>query len=132
VLVGRSAEHQGLARLLTSLRAGRSAVTVVTGEPGIGKAALLDWLAAAVGDGRVIRTTGVPQEADFTFGGLHQVLTPLLPYSGRLPSPQRQALQAALALDAGPAPDRFLVYLAALTLMTEAAQHHPLLPPGAG
>jgi AAA ATPase domain len=102
-------------------------VAVVTGEPGIGKTALLDWLAAVAADLRVIRTTGVPQETDFMFGGLHQVLTPLLPYSGCLPSPQRQALQVELALDAGPAPDRFLVYLAALTLITEAAQHHPLL-----
>ena len=127
MLVGRSEEQQILADVLSSLRAGRSAVTVVTGEPGIGKTVLLDWLVEAAGDEPVIRTTGVPQEVNFSFGGLHQILTPLLPHIGSLPSPQRQALQVALALETGPPPDRFLVYLSALTLITAAALHRPLL-----
>jgi predicted ATPase len=102
-------------------------VTVVTGEAGIGKTALLDRLTETADGIRVIRVTGVQQEMDFGFGGLHQILAPLLPHIGSLPVPQRRALGVALALDAGSPPDRFLVYLSALTLITEAARHQPLL-----
>ena len=71
MLIGRSEEQQVLAGVLRSLRAGRSAVTVVTGEAGIGKTALLDWLVETAGDVQVIRTTGVQKETEFSFGGLH-------------------------------------------------------------
>jgi len=127
VLIGRSEEQRVLVGVLRSLHAGGSAAIVVTGEAGIGKTALLDWLAETAGDVQVIRATGVQQETEFSFGGLHQILRPLLPHLRSLPAPQRQALQVALAVEDGPPPDRFLVYLSALTLITSAALDRPLL-----
>jgi DNA-binding CsgD family transcriptional regulator len=127
MLVGRRDEQQVLAGVLASLRAGHSAVTVVTGEPGIGKTALLDSVVDAAADMRVIRVTGVQKEMDFGFGALYQVLSPLLDHLGSLPPPQRKALQVVLALDDGPPPHRYLVYLSALTLVTSAAVDRPLL-----
>jgi predicted ATPase len=127
VLIGRSEEQQVLAGVLRSLRVGHRAVTVVTGEAGIGKTALPEWMAETAGDMQVIRATGVQQETEFSFGGLHQILRPLPLHAGSLPAPQRQALQVALTLEDGPPPDRFLVYLSALTLIASAALDRPLL-----
>jgi DNA-binding CsgD family transcriptional regulator len=127
VLVGRRKEQQVLAGVLSSLQAGHSAVAVVTGEPGIGKTALLDWLVDTATGAQVIRITGVEQEMEFGFGGLHQILSPLLEDLGSMPPPQHEALEVALALKDGPPPDRFLVYISALTLMTTAALRQPHL-----
>jgi DNA-binding CsgD family transcriptional regulator len=127
MLVGREDEQRVLTDVLSSIRAGHSAVTVVRGEPGIGKTALLDWIAGAAAGIRVIRATGVQKEMDFSFGALHQILSPLLDHLGSLPPPQRRALQVVLALDEGPPPDRYLVYLSAMTLITTAALDQPLL-----
>jgi DNA-binding CsgD family transcriptional regulator len=127
VLVGRSDEQGVLTAVLSSLRSGRSAAAVVTGEPGIGKTTLLDWLVQTADGVRVIRATGVQQEMEFSFGGLHNILSPLLVDLERLPPPQQQALRQALVLADGPPPDRFLVYLSALTLITTGALREPLL-----
>jgi DNA-binding CsgD family transcriptional regulator len=88
---------------------------------------LLDWAAETAGDMRVARAAGVESEMDLGFAGLHQLLVPLLDGLDRLPAPQRAALQSAFGLTTGPSPDRFLVGLATLTLLTEVATSRPVL-----
>ncbi len=105
-----------------SAAGGRGAVLVLRGEPGTGKTALLDYATGLAGeDVRVVRAAGAESEAGLAYAGLHQLCAPLTWLDGRLPGvPQRTALETALGLRAGPAPDRFLVGLAVLGLLTEA------------
>ena len=128
-LVGRRAEREAVERLLTQTRAGRSGSLVVRGEAGIGKTALLEQArgAAALSGFRVQSCVGVEAEAQFAFAGLHQLCNPLLGRLGALPEPQQAALGVAFGRRAGPAPDRFLVGLAALSLVAEVAEEEPLL-----
>ena len=109
------------------MRAGGSRVLVVRGEPGVGKSALLDYLAGRASGCRVVRTAGVESEMELAFAGLHQLLAPALDRIDRLPGPQREALRTAFGLSAGPAPDRFLVGLAVLGLVSEVAAEQPLI-----
>src|SRR6516225_287069 len=97
------------------------------GEGGVGKSALLEYAAGAAPDLRVVRAIGVESEMELAFAGLHQLCLPLLDRLGRLPAPQRDALGVAFGLRVGAAPDRFLVGLAVLTLLSEAAEDRPLL-----
>ena len=127
MLVGRTKEVGALEEVLAAARDGRSGVLVLRGECGTGKTALLDWAAGAAADMRVARVAGVESEMDLGFAGLHQLLVPLLDGLDRLPPPQRGALQAAFGVTTGPSPDRFLVGLATLTLLTEAASSRPVL-----
>ena len=113
--------------MLAGVRGGVSGVLVLRGPAGIGKTALLDWTVGQAGDMQVTRVAGVESEMDLGFAGLHQVLVPFLGEIDRLPAPQRAALRAAFGLVAGAAPDRFLVGLATLTLLTEAAVERPVL-----
>jgi len=113
--------------MLAGVRDGVSGVLVLRGPAGIGKTALLDWTVGQAGDMQVTRVAGIESEMDLGFAGLHQVLVPFLGEMDRLPAPQRAALHAAFGLVAGAAPDRFLVGLAALTLLTEAAVERPVL-----
>jgi DNA-binding CsgD family transcriptional regulator len=127
VLAGRGTECARLDQLLAEAQLGRSAVLVLRGEPGIGKSALLEY-AADRADGRpVLRATGVEWEMELPFAGLHQLCAGLLDGLGRLPAPQRDALATAFGLDSGAQPDRFLVGLAALSLLSSAAEEHPLI-----
>jgi DNA-binding CsgD family transcriptional regulator len=127
MLVGRAKEVGALEDVLAAVRDGLSGVLLLRGECGTGKTALLDWAASAAGDMRVARLAGVESEMDLGFAGLHQLLVPFLEGLGRLPPPQRGALQSAFGLTTGPPPDRFLVGLATLTLLTEAASGQPVL-----
>ena len=127
MLLGRSDEMAALDQLLATVRDGASRVLVLRGPPGIGKSALLDWAAGQADDAQVTRVIGVESEMDLGFAGLHQVVVPFLNDLERLPVPQRAALSAAFGLTSGPAPDRFLVGLAALTLITQAAAKQPVL-----
>ena len=127
MLVDRGAERDTVGRLLTAVRDGLSGVLVMRGQPGIGKTALLDWAAEAAADMQVARVAAVESEMDLGFAGLHQLLVPFLGGLGRLPDPQREALSSVFGLAAGPPPDRFLVGLATLTLITEAAAERPVL-----
>jgi DNA-binding CsgD family transcriptional regulator len=102
-------------------------VLVLYGEVGVGKTALLDWAAGTAADMRVVRVSAAESEADLGFAGLHQLLAPLLDGLDRLPGPQRAALELAFGRSEGPPPDRFLVGLAALTLLTDAAAARPVL-----
>ena len=120
-LVDRAAECAALGAVLAAVRDGLSGVLVLRGEAGIGKTALLEWAAGQAADMRVARVAAVESEMDLAFAGMHQLLVPFLGGLGALPVPQRQALEAAFGLADRPAPDRFLVGLATLTLITDAA-----------
>jgi DNA-binding CsgD family transcriptional regulator len=100
---------------------------VVRGEAGIGKSALLDYTARAAADLRLLRVAGVESEMELAFAALHQFCSPMLDCLPRLPEPQRDALATALGLRSGPAPDHFLVGLAVLSLLSEAAADRPLV-----
>jgi DNA-binding CsgD family transcriptional regulator len=126
-LSDRAAEAAALDEVLAAVRDGLSGVLVLRGEAGIGKTVLLEYAAERAGDMRVARVAGVESEMDLAFAGLHQLLVPFLDGIGRLPLRQRRALQTAFRLATGPVPDRFLVSLAALTLITNAALEHPVL-----
>ena len=126
-LMNRRSECAVLDQVVNAVRAGGSRVLVVRGEPGVGKSALLDYLARGASDCRVMRATGVESEMELAFAGLHQLLSPVLDLLHQLPVPQREALRTAFGLSAGPAPDRFLVGLAVLGLLSEAAADRPLL-----
>jgi DNA-binding CsgD family transcriptional regulator len=126
-LFGRTAELEILERLIASVRKGRSAVLVVRGEPGIGKTELLRHLIAEVPGFGVARVAGVESEMELPFAGLHQLCAPMLGRVGSLAEPQRGGLSVAFGLASGDSPDRFLVALAALSLMAEAAQERPML-----
>jgi DNA-binding CsgD family transcriptional regulator/tetratricopeptide (TPR) repeat protein len=126
-LLGRDKETGALDDVLAAVRDGLSAVLVLRGEAGIGKTALLDWAAGKAGDMQVTRVAGVESEMDLGFAGLHQLLLPFLGGLGRLPAPQRAALQSAFGLVTGPPSDRFLIGLATLTLLTDAAADQPML-----
>ena len=126
-LRGRRRECDLLDRLLDSVRAGESRVLVVSGEPGVGKTALLDYLVEQASGCRVAHAAGVESEMELVYAGLHQLLTPMLDRLERLPAPQANALRTAFGLSPGSAPDRFLVGLAALSLLAEVAEEHPLV-----
>jgi hypothetical protein len=100
---------------------------VVRGEAGVGKTALLDYSVRSAADLKVVRAVGVESEMELPFAALHQLCGPLLDRLERLPAPQRDALGVALGLRVGPAPDLFLVALAALSLLAEVSEHQPLL-----
>jgi predicted ATPase len=116
-----------LADLVAAVRAGESRVLLVRGEPGMGKSALLDELAGQAHGCRVVRTAGVQSEIEFAFAGLHQLLAPMMDRAEQLPASQRDALRTVFGLNAGPAPDRFLVGLAVLSLLSEVAGEQPLV-----
>ncbi|RVX46695.1 regulatory LuxR family protein [Nonomuraea polychroma] len=127
MLYGREAEISAVDRLLHRLRAGSSGTLVVRGEPGIGKTALLDHAAAAAGDMRLVRATGVEFEAELPFSGLQLLLRPALGSLGALPGPQREALEAAFGLGPAAGSEPMLVGLAVLSLLAEHADETGLL-----
>jgi DNA-binding CsgD family transcriptional regulator/tetratricopeptide (TPR) repeat protein len=126
-LTDRRGECGVLDQLINTVRAGGSGVLVVRGEPGVGKSALLDYLVGHAAGCRVVRAAGVQSEMELAFAGLHQLLAPVLDRADRLPVPQRDALRTAFGLSAGPVPDRFLVGLAVLGLVSEVAGERPLV-----
>ncbi|MFG2944805.1 helix-turn-helix transcriptional regulator [Streptomyces adustus] len=125
-LRGRRREYEALEVLVSEVEAGRSAVLVLRGDAGIGKSALLESLVARVAGHRVARAAGAESEMELPFAGLHQLCAPFLGRADSLPPPQREALATAFGVSAGPPPDRFLVGLAVLGLLTEVAAEQPL------
>ena len=113
--------------MLGDLRLGRGSALVVRGEAGVGKSALLEYVAGAAADMRVARAAGVESEMELAFAGLHLLCAPLLDRLEGLPGPRRDALGVAFGLREGGAPDRFMVALAVLTLLAEVAEDRPLL-----
>ena len=100
---------------------------MLRGEPGIGKTALLGYAAERAAGFQVARAAGVESEMELPFAGLHQLCWPMLEGLGRLPPPQRGALGTAFGLSSGAPPDRFLVGLAVLSLLSDTAEERPLL-----
>jgi DNA-binding CsgD family transcriptional regulator len=127
MLLGRGAQCRALDGLLADVRAGRSRALVVRGEPGIGKTALLGYAVDTAPDFQVARAEGIESEMELPFAALHQLCGRMLSRAGALPGPQRQALGIAFGLRAGSAPDRFLIGLAVLGLLSEVAADRPLL-----
>jgi hypothetical protein len=125
-LVGRRGECEALDRLIADVLAGESRVTVLRGDAGVGKSALLDYLTDRVADWRVVTAVGVESEMELAYSGLHQLCAPMLDHLDALPVPQRDALATVFGRSSGPAPDRFLVGLATLTLFAEVAEPQPL------
>lgn len=126
-LVGRRAERAALDRFLNGVRTGRSRTLVVHGEAGTGKSTLLRYLAGRATDCRVISVVGIQAERELAFAALHQACAPVIDDISALPVPQRDALRTALGLQVGPAPDRFVLGTAVLSLLSEAAAQRPLI-----
>src|SRR6059058_5726564 len=127
MLRGRRNERDALDRQLQRVRAGESSVLVVRGEAGVGKTALLEFVAERASGCRIVRVAGVESEMELAFAGLHQLCAPILDGLGGLPGPQRDALRVAFGLQDGAPPNRFLVALAVLGLLAEAADAEPLV-----
>ena len=127
VLQDRRDESRMLDGLLDAIRAGQSRSLVLSGEAGVGKTALLDYLVEQASDCRVARIAGVQSEKQLAFAGLHQLCGPMLGKLEVLPEPQRNALGVAFGLRSGEPPDRFLVGLATLSLLAEVAMRQPLV-----
>jgi len=126
-LLGRQRERDVLERLLQGAGEGHGGVLVVRGEPGVGKTALLDCAVEAAAEFRVARTAGVEGEMELPYAALQQLTSSMLDLVERLPDPQREALAVAFGLSTGEPPDPFLVGLAVLGLLSEAAEDRPLL-----
>jgi DNA-binding CsgD family transcriptional regulator len=127
VLYGRDAERSIIGGLLAGARESRSGVLVIRGEAGVGKSALLEDAREQAAGLRVLGCTGVEAESALPFAALHQLLRPVLGHLGTVPRLQAEALSAALGLGAGRGDDRFLVSVAVLSLLAEAAERRPLL-----
>jgi len=126
-LLDRGREREVLDRLVAETRAGQGRVLVLRGEAGIGKTALLGYLSAVADGCRIARIAGVESEMELAFAGLYALCAPMLGRLGHLPVPQRGALNTAFGISGGPPPDRFLVGLAVLSLLADAAEEQPLI-----
>jgi DNA-binding CsgD family transcriptional regulator len=126
-LQGRRSECDRLNSLVAAAKAGRSQVLVLRGEAGIGKTALLEFVLERAAGCRVARAAGVESEMELAFSGLHQLCSPYLDRLSKLPAPQQDALSVAFGLRAGSPPDRYLVGLTVLNLLSEVAEERPLI-----
>src|SRR5580700_10476932 len=127
MLLNRLTERAALAQLLEAACGGRSGALVVHGEAGVGKTALLEDVTASAAGMRIARVAGIESEMELAYAALQQLCAQMLDGLDRLPDPQREALGLVFGLRAGEAPDWFLVGLAALSLLADAASKQPLL-----
>ena len=126
-LTNRRRERGALDRLVDDVRSGEGRVLVVSGEPGVGKTALLDYVAQQARECQLVRIAGVQSEMELAYAGLHQLCARMLEHADAIPAPQRDVLHTAFGLAAGPPPDRFLIGLAVLSLLSEVAREQPLI-----
>ena len=126
-LIDRGAERRLLDGVLRDARSGQSRVLVLHGDPGVGKSALLEYAAEQASGCRLVRAAGVESEMELAYAALHQLCSPMLDRLDRLPAPQRDVLSTAFGLSAGPPPDRFLIGLATLTMLSDVAEDQPLV-----
>jgi len=127
LLYGRDAERSIIGGLLEGARESLSGVLVIRGEAGVGKSALLEDARERASGMQVLACAGVEAESALPFAALHQLLRPVLRHLEKVPRPQADALRGALGLAAARGDDRFLVSLAVLSLLAEAAEQRPLL-----
>jgi DNA-binding CsgD family transcriptional regulator len=126
-LLGRQNERETLDRMLDGAREERGSVLVLHGEAGVGKTRLLEYATEVAEDFRTVWISGVEGEMELPFAAVQQLVSPFAELTEHLPNPQREALDVAFGLSGGPAPDRFLVGLATLGVLSEAAEDQPLL-----
>jgi hypothetical protein len=126
-LVGRDKEVRVLEHMLEAARGGGSRALLLHGQPGVGKTALLDYVAQRASDCRVVVLGGVEAEMEMPFAALHQLCAPMLDHLGLLPLPQRDALEVTFGISTGSVPERLLVGLAVLSLVSEVAAERPLV-----
>jgi hypothetical protein len=122
-LTDRRSERAMLDRLVSAVRAGEPSASGAR-RPGVGKTILLDYLGKRAADCRVVRAAGVQSEMELAFAGLR---ASMLDHVEGLPAPHRNALRTAFGLSAGLAPDRLLVGLGVLNLLSEAAGDRPVV-----
>ncbi len=127
MLHGRKAERERIRSLLNEAWASRAGCLVLSGEPGVGKTALLADAVTSAEGMRILRTQGIESESPLAFAALHRLLRPVMKHVGRLPAPQNGAIRAAFGESENPVGDRFLVFLAVLSLLAEAAEDAPVL-----
>jgi DNA-binding CsgD family transcriptional regulator len=127
MLYGRALESARLDALFADAAAGRGGVVVVRGDPGVGKTALLEDACSRATGARVLWTQGIESESPLAFAALHRLLRPVLPQLDRLPPPQARALRAAFGELEGAIGDRFVVFVATLGLLSEAAEERPII-----
>jgi DNA-binding CsgD family transcriptional regulator len=125
--LGRRRERERLDAVLAQARDGQSAVLVLRGEPGIGKTALLRYAARQAAGLRTTEIDGIQAEMELSFAGIHRLCTPILDEIEALAEPQQNALRVAWGMASGDAPDRFLVAVAVLNLLSATAEKRPLL-----
>lgn len=126
MLIGREHEQRTIDRLVSGARIGASGALAITGEPGVGKTALLRWAEGRLDGFRVLRATGTEPEREVPFAGLLAVLRPALGLLDTIARPQANALSAALAMREGSAGDRFAVGAATLSLLCRYAEESPV------
>ena len=127
MLWGRASESARLDALFPDAAAGRGGVVIVRGEPGVGKSALLSDASYRASGARVLWTQGIESESPLAFAALHRLLRPVLPYLDRLLAPQARALRGAFGEQDSSAADRFAVFVATLSLLSEAAEERPVI-----
>src|SRR5919109_4729980 len=127
MLYGRDRERALIGALLAAARDSRSGALVLRGDPGVGKSALLLDARERASDMHVLTARGVESESELAFAGLDQLLRPALDRIERLPEPQAAALRGALGLEEGFADERFLIFAACLSLLSELAERRPVL-----
>src|SRR5215813_7315698 len=126
-LLGRRSECAALDQLVASVRAGPSRALVLRGEAGVGKSALLEYLVQHASGCGIARAVGIESEMELAYAGLQQLCAPFADRVERLPGPQRDALSTAFGLREGGVPARFLVGLAVLSLLSDAAEDESLV-----
>ena len=125
--LGRTQERERLDGMLAEARGGRSAVLVIRGEPGIGKTALLRYAARQASGLRITEVQGIQAEMELPFAGIHRLCSPMLGGVEVLAEPQQHAIRVALGVSPGNSPDRFLIAVAVLNLLSATAEERPLL-----
>ena len=125
--LGRTRERERLDAMLAQARDGRSAVVVIRGDPGIGKTALLRYAARQASGLRTTEVEGIQAEMELPFAGIHRLCSPMLGGVEALAEPQQHAIRVALGVSSGNSPDRFLIAVAVLNLLSASAEERPLL-----
>jgi predicted ATPase len=126
-LFGRAQECAALDAAVARARKGDGGSLVVTGGPGAGKSALLDYVASSAGDAEVIRIEGLESEAEIGLAGLHRLLLFHPERRSVLPPAQRRALDASLGLAGQAEAAPFLLGLAVLTVLNDLSRSRLLV-----